>query len=148
MRLLIFAATAIVLAAPSAFAQTEWGRSAWGGLVTLTPPPTMASRRQRPSAPVVTAESPQRVASGGRFHWFRANLELPAAVTTCSIDREAGDGRRQLHRRFAEAPEAADQFFDRGGTWLNKAEFRRSYVTGAGETISAKTSLAVRPGVR
>jgi hypothetical protein len=34
-----------------------------------------------------------------------------------------------------------------GGPSFNKAEFQKSYIAGSGESISAKNSFAVRPGV-
>lgn len=148
LRLLMFAATAFVLATPSAFAQTE-GKISVGGSVTLNATTDDGIASATTVGPVVRLNPRKGWRVAGGFNWFRANLDNPAG---------GGDDFARLVVRpvmggvsytvgSQKLPKLLTSFSIVAGPSFNKAEFRRSYVTGAVETISAKTSLAVRPGV-
>ena len=145
MRLLIFAALAIVLAAPSAFAQTE-GKISVGGSVTLNATTDDGVASTTTFGPLVRLNPRKGWGPAGAFNWFRADLDNPAGGS--------GDFARLRVRPLMAgvaytvgSPKVLTSFSIVAGPSFNKAEFQRSYVTGAGETISADNSLAVRPGI-
>jgi len=149
LRLLIFAASAIVLAAPSAFAQTE-GKISVGGSVTLNATTDDGVASTTTFGPLVRLNPHKGWGPAGAFNWFRADLDNPAGGGSGDFARlrvRPVMGGVSYTVGSQKVPKLLTSFSIVAGPSFNKAEFERSYVTGAGETISADNSLAVRPGV-
>jgi hypothetical protein len=148
LRLLLCAVSAIVLAAPSAFAQTE-GKVSVGGSVTLNATTDDGIASATTVGPVVRLNPRKGWRVAGGFNWFRGDLDNPAGGS--------GDFARLTVRPVMagvsytvgsqKLPKLLTSFAIVAGPSFNKAEFRPAYARDAGETISVDNSLAVRPGV-
>jgi hypothetical protein len=139
LRLPILIASILVCASSAAFAQTE-GRVSVGGSVTLnaTTDPDVAS--------TTTFGAVVRLNPAAGLNWFRADLGNPAG---------GDDDFARLRVRplmggvsyTAGSETVLASFSVVAGPSFNKAEFDGDYVPGPGESLDAKTSFAVRPGV-
>jgi hypothetical protein len=145
LRLSILIASALVFAASSVFAQTE-GRVSVGGSLTLNGTTDDDVASTATIGPLVRLNPHKGWGPAGALNWFRADLTNPAGGT--------GNFARLRVRPLmggvsytVGSNAVLTSFSIVGGPSFNKAEFERSYVAGSGESISAKNSFAVRPGV-
>ena len=145
LRMSILIASAIVCTASSVFAQTD-GRFSVGASTTLI----RTTDADVPSAmtfgPLVRLNPRKGWGPAGALNWFRPDLHDPAGGT--------GDFARLRVRPLMAGPSytvgsdaVLTSFSIVGGPSFNRAEFHSSYVAGSSESISAKNSIAVRPGV-
>jgi outer membrane protein with beta-barrel domain len=144
MRLSILLAFVLVSTAP-AFAQTE-GRVSVGGSLTVNSTTDADVASTTTFGPLVRLNPHKGWGPAGAFNWFRADLDNP-------------DGRGNDFARLRVRPLMAGASFTIGsddlltsfslvaGPSFNKAEFDKSFAARAGESIDAKSSFAIRPGV-
>jgi hypothetical protein len=145
VRLSILIAAAILCAASPVFAQTE-GRFSVGASITVNSTTDADVGSATTFGPLVRLNPRKGWGPAGAFNWFRPELQDPAGGS--------GDFA-QLRVRplmagvsYTVGSEAVlISFSVVGGPSFNKAEFHGSYITGAGESIDAENSIAVRPGV-
>jgi hypothetical protein len=141
----ILIACSLVAMSSPAFAQTE-GRVSVGGSVTFNGTTDSDVASATTFGPLVRLNPRKGIGPAGAFNWFRADLQNPSGG-----DDDFG--------RLRVRPLMAGVSYTLGsgpvltsislvaGPSFNKAEFHGSYVPGAGESIDADTSFAVRPGV-
>jgi hypothetical protein len=146
LRLSIVMASVIVCAASSpVFAQRE-GRFSVGASITVNNTTDADVASATTFGPLVRLNPHKGWGPAGAFNWFRADLRDPAGGT--------GDFARLRVRPLMAgvsytvgSDTVLTSFSIVGGPSFNKAEFHGSYVAGAGESIRAGNSIAVRPGV-
>jgi hypothetical protein len=138
-------ASTLLLAASSAFAQTE-GRVSVGASVTLNNTTDGDVGTSIGFGPLVRLNPHRGWGPAGAFNWFRADLDNPAGG-------DADFGRLRVRPLMGGVsytvgpPTVLTSFSIVAGPSFNKAQFRGSYSVGPGESIHADTSFAVRPGV-
>lgn len=147
MRLSILLALALLCASASspAFAQTE-GQISVGVSVTNNNTTDGEVGSTIAVGPLVRLNPHAGWGQAGAFNWFRADLKNPAG----------GDGDfarlrvRPLMGGVAYTigrGAVLTSFSIVAGPSFNKAEFDKGYVPAPGESIDAKKSFAVRPGI-
>jgi hypothetical protein len=128
-----------------AFAQTE-GRVSIGGSVTFNGTTDSDVASTTTFGPVVRLNPKKGWGPAAALNWFRADLQNPSGgdddFARLRVRPLMGGvsytvGSRAVMTSFSIV----------AGPSFNKAEFDGSYVPGAGESIDADTSFAVRPGV-
>jgi hypothetical protein len=145
VRLAILVASVLVCAVSPALAQTE-GRISIGGSVTFNSTTDSKVASAVTGGPLVRLNPHKGWGPAGAFNWFRADLQNPAG---------GSDDFARLRVRplmggvsYTVGPRAVLTSFSVVlGPSFNRAEFQGSYVRGLGESITAKNSFAVRPGV-
>ena len=145
MRLSILIASALVFAAPSVFAQTE-GRVSVGASITFNGTTDDGVASTAAVGPLVRLNPHKGWGPAGALNWFRPELHDPAGGTGDFARLRVRPLMGGVSYTVGSAP-VLISFSIVGGPSFNKAEFHGSYVAGSGESISAKNSFAVRPGV-
>jgi hypothetical protein len=145
VRLSILIACSLLAVSSPAFAQTE-GRVSIGGSASLNATTDSDVASTVTFGPLVRLNPKKGIGPAAAFNWFRADLQNPAGgdddFARLRVRPLMGGVSYTVGSRTV-----LTSFSIVAGPSFNKAEFDGSYVPGAGESIDADTSLAVRPGV-
>jgi hypothetical protein len=135
---------ALLAAASPVFAQTE-GRISLGGSVTVNVTPDSDVATATTYGPLVRLTPRKGWRISGALNWFTADLENPAGGSDDFARLRTRPLMGGVSYTIGSAP-VLTSFSLVGGPSINKASFH-GYVPGAGESIDADTSIAIRPGV-
>jgi hypothetical protein len=145
VRLSILIACSLVAGSSPAFAQTE-GRVSIGGSVTLNATTDSDVATTVTFGPVIRLNPRKGVGPAAALNWFRADLKNPAGGDDDFARLQVRPLMGGVSYTFGSQAVLTSISIVAGPSF-NKAEFRGSYVPGAGESFDTDTSFAVRPGV-
>jgi hypothetical protein len=145
LRLPILLAVVILTTASAASAQTE-GRVSVGASVTVNRTPDGDVASAVGFGPLVRLNPHTGWGPAGAFNWFRADLENPAGGDNDFARLRVRPLMGGVSYTVGSQP-VLTSFSLVTGPSFNKAQFNGSFVAGAGETIHAGNSWALRPGV-
>jgi Outer membrane protein beta-barrel domain len=145
VRLPILIASFLVCTSPAALAQTE-GRVGVGGSVTLNAATDSGVASTIGVGPLVRLKPHKGLGPAGGLNWFRADLDDPAGGDNDFARLRVRPLMGGVSYTIG-SEKVLTSFSLVGGPSFNTAEFHGDYVPGSGESLDAKTSFAVRPGV-
>jgi hypothetical protein len=145
LKLSILLTLALFCACSPAFAQTE-GQISVGVSVTNNNTTDGDVGSTLAVGPLVRLNPHEGWGQAAAFNWFRADLNNPAGGDGDFARLRVRPLMGGIGYSIARGP-ILTNFSVVIGPSFNKAEFDKNYVPGPGETIEAKKSFAVRPGI-